>query len=368
MASENRPPDPPVVAPPMEAPPAYRPGMALLQQRLADRGYDFEFFQAVRLLERLSPDRAPVGRFSVPGTEVARFEVNQEMGFPASPIEGIEFVEGQPARVKVNFMGLTGPQGVLPLYYTELMRERLRARDHSAVSFLDIFNHRMISLFYQAWEKYRFPIAYERGDRDRFSHHLLDLIGLGTQGLENRQPLPDDSLIFYTGLLGQRARSASALRNLVADYFDVPCEVEQFIGGWYPLIEETQCRLDAEDVTISEQLGFGAVVGDEVYDQQSAVRIVLGPLSLEQYCGFLPNGVGHEPLKALARLFGGPTIDFEVKLILAKDEVPECHIGPRPPAVREEEEFTLENIQLGWTSWVKTAPRHADAADAILRF
>jgi type VI secretion system protein ImpH len=368
MASENRPPDPALDPPPMEAPPAYRPGMALLQQRLADRGYDFEFFQAVRLLERLSPNRAPVGRFSVPATEVARFEVNQEMGFPASPIEGIEFVEGQPARVKVNFMGLTGPQGVLPLYYTELMRERLRARDHSAVSFLDIFNHRMISLFYQAWEKYRFPIAYERGDRDRFSHHLLDLIGLGTKGLENRQPLPDDSLIFYTGLLSQHARSASALRNLVADYFNVQCEVEQFIGGWYPLIEDTQCCLDAEDFTISEQLGFGAVVGDEVYDQQSAVRIVLGPLSLEQYCGFLPNGVGHEPLKALARLFGGPTIDFEVKLILAKDEVPECHIGPRPPAVREEEEFTLENIQLGWTSWVKTAPRHADAADAILRF
>jgi len=342
--------------------------MALLQQRLAERGYEFDFFQAVRMLERLSPDRAPVGRFSVPGSEVARFEVNQEMGFPASAIEGIELVEGQPARVKVNFMGLTGPQGVLPLYYTELLRERLRARDQTAASFFDLFNHRIISLFYQAWEKYRFPIAYERGDRDRFSHHLLDLIGLGTQGLENRQPLPDDSLIFYTGLLSQRARSASALRNLVADYFDVPCEVEQFIGGWYPLIEETQCCLDAEDATISEQLGFGAVVGDEVYDQQSAVRIILGPLSLERYCGFLPQGAGHEPLKALVRLFGGPTIDFEVKLILAKAEVPECHLGPRPAAVREEEEFALENIQLGWTSWVKTAPRQADAADAILRF
>jgi type VI secretion system protein ImpH len=368
MASENRPPDPSLEPPLPEAPPPYRPGMALLQQRLAERGYEFDFFQAVRLLERLSPDRAPVGRFSVPGSEVARFEVNQEMGFPASAIEGIEFVEGQPARVKVNFMGLTGPQGVLPLYYTELLRERLRARDQTAASFFDLFNHRIISLFYQAWEKYRFPIAYERGDRDRFSHHLLDLIGLGTQGLENRQPLPDDSLIFYTGLLSQRARSASALRNLVADYFDVPCEVEQFIGGWYPLIEETQCCLDAEDATISEQLGFGAVVGDEVYDQQSAVRIILGPLSLERYCGFLPQGAGHEPLKALVRLFGGPTIDFEVKLILAKEEVPECHLGPRPAAVCEEEEFALENIQLGWTSWVKTAPRQADAADAILRF
>jgi hypothetical protein len=94
---------------------------------------------------------------------------------------------------------LHGPHrapGRSALYYTELLRERLRARDQTAASFFDLFNHRIISLFYQAWEKYRFPIAYERGDRDPFSHHLLDLIGLGTQGLENRQPLPDDSLIF----------------------------------------------------------------------------------------------------------------------------------------------------------------------------
>ena len=70
----------------------------------------------------------------------------------------------------------------------------------------------MISLFYQAWEKYRFTIAYERGERDRFSHHLLDLIGLGTAGLQTRQAVPDDSLLFYSGLFALHARSATALR------------------------------------------------------------------------------------------------------------------------------------------------------------
>ena len=80
-------------------------------------------------------------------------------------------------------MGLFGPLGTLPLYYSEMIRERLRAKDTTMVAFFNIFNHRMISLFYQAWEKYRFTIAYERGERDRFSHHLLDLIGLGTAGL-----------------------------------------------------------------------------------------------------------------------------------------------------------------------------------------
>src|SRR5713101_2915251 len=128
------------------------------------------------------------------------------------------------ARVVINFMGLAGPSGVLPLYYAELIVERIRQKDRAMLGFLDIFNHRMISLFYQAWEKYRFTIAYERGERDRFSHHLMDLIGVGTKLLEDRLSVRDDSLLFYAGLLAMHARSAAALQRILSDYFDVPVE------------------------------------------------------------------------------------------------------------------------------------------------
>ena len=87
---------------------------------------------------------------------------------------------GQPPFVEVNFMGLTGPLGVLPHRLHRTVADRIRQKDTALRDFLDLFHHRIISLFYQAWEKYRFTIAYERGERDRFSHHLLDLIGLGT--------------------------------------------------------------------------------------------------------------------------------------------------------------------------------------------
>ena len=86
------------------------------------------------------------------------------LAFPAAEIQRLELPEddaGQP-RMDVNFLGLTGPQGVLPIYYTQLIAERARLRDTAIRDFLDIFNHRMISLFYRAWEKYRFPIGYER--------------------------------------------------------------------------------------------------------------------------------------------------------------------------------------------------------------
>ena len=326
-----------------------------LEQQLYDEPYCFEFFQAVRLLERFSRDRAPVGLFSQPRHEVARFGVENTLVFPASQIQSLTVREDGPPLMRLNFFGLSGPQGVLPLYYTQLVSERVRARDTAMRDFFDIFNHRAVSLFYQAWEKYRFTIEYERGGPDRFSHHLLDFVGLGTQGLQNRQRVADQSLMYYAGLLNQRPRSAAALKQLLEDYFEVPVQVEQFAGAWYRLTAEMQCCLE-RDPSDSERVAIGAVVGDEIWDEQSRVRIVLGPLALEQYLDFLPTGAAFEPLQALARFFSGDEFDFEVKLVLRREEVPPCELG------REDAEAPL----LGWVSWAKSAPMHRDPGDALL--
>jgi type VI secretion system protein ImpH len=317
--------------------------------------YSFDFFQAVRLLERFLPDRKPVGRFVKPSTEVARFTAHPSLAFPASEIQSLRERPGQPPFMEVNFMGLTGPLGVLPNAYTELLLERIRQKDTSLRDFLDLFHHRIISLFYQAWEKYRFAIAYERGERDRFSHHLLDLIGLGTPGLQNRQDVADDSLLYYCGLLSMNTRSAAALEQILTDYFEVPAEVEQFIGAWYPMDEENQCHL-GEETGWSEQLGWGAVAGDEIWDQQSRIRIRLGPLSFSEYRDFLPGESAWRELRAIARFFARGEFDIEVQLVLNRNEVPPCELGDASEAAP----------QLGWSTWAKSAPIRRDPDETVL--
>ncbi len=318
--------------------------------------YEFEFFQAVRLLERLLPTRAPVGRFVSPAREVVRFSAHASFPFPASQIQRIDWPQTPntaPVMV-INFMGMIGPSGVLPLYYTELIVERLRHKDSSMKNFLDMFTHRMVSLFYQAWEKYRFTISYERGERDRFSHHLLDLIGLGTKVLQDRLLVRDDSLLFYSGILSLHSRSAAALERIISDYFDVRVEIEQFVGAWHRLEEDDLCRFDRANDP-SEQLGWGAIVGDEIWNQQSGVRIKLGPLGLQHYLDFLPSGTAHKPLKSLATFIGRGELDFQVQLILNKDEVPPCELG----------EDAVTAPRLGWTSWAKTEAMRENAGDTI---
>jgi len=333
------------------------PGLnySAMEEILREDACSFEFFQAVTLLQRLRRETQPVGRFSNPEDEAVHFRVNNELAFPASQIQELEYPDNAPPQMKVNFMGLTGPMGVLPYCYSELILERLRAKDRSLQSFFDVFNHRMISLFYRAWEKYRFPVTYYLGDEDLFTHHLLDLIGLGTPGLQDRQTVSDNALLHYVALLGEQSRSAAALEAILRDYFEVPVEAEQFTGAWYSLDRSTQCCMQ-EGFSESEQLGRGAVVGDEIWDQRSRVRIKLGPMTISRYREFLPDGSAFEPLRAITRFFSNGEFDFEAQLFLKRDDVPTCDVG------FEDEGPPL----LGWVTWLKTKPIDRDPGDTIL--
>ena len=184
----------------------------------------FDFFQAVRLLLRIFSEREIPGKGYSSKHEAVRFRVNSSLAFPPSQISSVN-LDGETASMIVNFMGLTGPMGVLPRVYSEFIIARLRVRDRTQADFFDIFNHRMISLFYQAWEKYRSSVAYERDGEDRLSKYLMALVGLGTPGLQDRMVVSDNSLLFYSGLLSLQPRSAVALRGALRDYFGIAVEV-----------------------------------------------------------------------------------------------------------------------------------------------
>lgn len=349
-----------------------------LAETLLDEPYRFEFFQAVRLLERMFPERVPVGRSGgAPAGEVVRFRTRASLEFPASEIHAIErepidesdeadqssALNEQPPEMFVNFMGLTGPLGTLPSHYTELLIERARYKDTAYWEFLDIFNHRLISLFYRAWEKYRFHVAYERGEQDHFTEHLLDVIGLGTRGLQDRlsvpdeesasashtMPLsrgrqrrrgvPDEALLFYGGLIAQRPRSASAIAAILGDYFGVPVHVEQFTLQWLALDEGSLTRLGSAN----SDLGVDTIVGTRVEDYQTKFRLAIGPLKLKEFLRLLPVEPTLGFVNKLTRWLVGLEFDFDVALQLRAEEVPECRLNSGETGSR-----------LGWTSWLKT--------------
>lgn len=328
-----------------------------LDQELLEEPYRFDFFQAVRLFEKIYPQRGPVGRESLPHNEVLRFRTRMALDFPASQIHEIinsveETTGHEKSEMFVNFMGMGGPLGVLPTHYTEIMTERARYRDTAMWAFLDIYTHRAVSMFYRAWEKYRFPVQYERGN-DVFTEYLFDFAGLGTKGLRGRMALEDESLLPYTGLIAQKPHSAAALQQIVADYFDLTAEVVQFFGQWLDLEDENITRIGKAN----SQLGLTTIAGTRVWEQQSKFRFRLGPLPFRQFQAFFPTGTASRPFNSIVRFIVGLETDYDLQLILQAKEVPGCILTTR----------AMRRPMLGWSSWLKTKSFEADDEQVILQ-
>jgi type VI secretion system protein ImpH len=356
-----------------------------VEQHLAGEPFAFGFFQAVRLLARLAPGRTPVGQGGPPAREVVRFRALASLDFPASAVHALlpASAERPLPELTVTFLGLHGPSGVLPRHYTErilrLERDRKGEERRAFRDWLDLFNHRLISLFYRAWEKYRFWLPYERGeygraDPDPFTRALLSLVGLGTPGLRDRlrvvaveagagreRPLAavdDRYLLHFSGLLASRHRTAAGLAALLGDYFQVPVRVQQFVGQWLEVEPANQTRLGLPDGNC--ELGVNFLAGERVWDVQSKLRVRLGPLGYARFADFLPDRSPQPDYKSffllvhLVRLYAGPELDFDVQPLLRADAVPEWQLGDEPPGPR-----------LGWNTWLVSQQPAADAGDAL---
>jgi type VI secretion system protein ImpH len=357
-----------------------------LEEQLYEEPFAFDFFQAVRVLEKLFPDTVPVGRAGPLEKELVRFQAHLSLSFPPSSIYDLERgVEGIPAPVMtVSFLGLTGPSGVLPRHYTEMLLRQERdakGREKRALrAWLDLFNHRFISLFRRAWEKYRPFVAYERGEYakgepDAFSRTVFSLVGLGTPALRDRlrvatwdeerqrqqvlARLDDLTLAYFGGFLSRRVGNATSLEAMLADYLGLPVEVRQFRGQWLVLDEANQSRLG--EGALGCALGVNAVAGDRVWDVQSKFRVRVGPLSYDRFLEFLPDKAPQRERKSffllchLVRTYVGPEVDFDVQVVLRKEDVPECQLADGNGA----------GPRLGWNTWVRSAPYPRDAGDAV---
>jgi type VI secretion system protein ImpH len=351
-----------------------------LSRELLEEAYRFEFFQAVRLLEHARREREGrsreagfeghgVGRDTRPASEAVRFRALPSLSFPAGAVNEVRIArtrtggreESHSPEMLVNFLGLTGPNGVLPRHYTETLLQRIRDKDDSLRDFLDLFNHRLISLFYRAWEKYCLPVTYERsqlddpgGDPDPVTRGIFGFDGLGTNGLRNRLEVHDEVFLHYSGHFAHFPRSAIALECLLADHLEMPVAVLQCQGQWLKLELDDQATMPsrAEPNGRNNRLGVNLVVGDRVWDVQSKFRLRLGPLSWLQFRSLMPNGRALRPLCQMTRFYAGPTLDFDIQPTLIPREVPPCELTGDPD----------NGPYLGWNAWM---PRLSPPPDCL---
>lgn len=326
-----------------------------LIERLGDQPQRFALLQAVRLAEYARPTAIPLGQGIDPAAEAVRLKASLSRGFPASDVAAWEpGGDGQPPALTSAFLSLGGAFGPLPPPISELALERSRRGDDGIRDFLDVFNHRLLSLFVRAKRAHRPALQPGRPESTQFAHLLWALLGLETPGLRQslgRKPRArlhghERALLDCAGLLNQRPLSLHAVERMLAHAFAVPVRGVPFIGRWLRLDPEQHSVLGRHGRNVG--LGQGAVLGTRVWDQSAAVRLEVGPLSLNRLLRFLPGSETHRALRAMLGYALNGSTEVELTLSVPPGQVPPLRLWTANPR---------RAPRLGWTSWLTTRPR-----------
>ena len=322
-----------------------------VERLLAGQAASMDFFQAVRLLENAHPDKPRVGASLRPRDDAVRFGQDPSLAFEPTAVRGFTPANARVrARLAVNFIGLLGPNGPLPLHLTEYARDRARNQgDPTMAAFLDVFHHRIISLFYRARATAEPAISLDRPELDRFADYVGSLFGIGSPALHGRDEIGDFAKLHFAGLMANQRRPAAGLVTILRAYFGVPVEVEQFVGHWMRIPADGRTRIGM--LERGNRLGSGTVLGARVWDCQHKFRLVVGPLDYEDYQRMLPGGASMQRLLAWVRNYAGLVLDWDVRLILKQEQVPRLALGGR---------------RLGWTTYLASAPARRDPDQLLI--
>jgi type VI secretion system protein ImpH len=316
--------------------PRHTPGDLTALADLRSEPWRYTLFAALRKLERVHADRPRLGEARRAVEDPIRLHQPPHLFFAPSDVAAFGENEGAVAALDQYGFGLFGPNGALPLHLTEFAFERLNQFDDPTISaFVDVFHHRMTSLFFRAWADADPATSFDRPESDRFRLYLGALIGLGGPGARDRDCVLDYAKLSRVGLLGPGTRSAEGLATLLAEYFELPVEVRSHLGAWLEIPDDARTRLGGGERVAA--LGQTATLGASSWQCQHRFEIVVGPIALDTFEGFLPGRRALDELTALVRLYTTDEWSWRLRLLLADVEVPAACLG---------------TSRLGWTGWV----------------
>jgi type VI secretion system protein ImpH len=294
-------------------------------------GTALPFVQLVAQLERLLGVRA-----GIDGDAVVQFAHDPALVFHARDVVAVTRVDadGMPPRVCITtaFAGLFGAVSPLP---TALIDDF--AVDDEALAapraLLDVFHHRLVSLFYRGLRALDGPISPDAPARA----WVLALCGLMPGTATSVTGLADAQVLALAPLLVACPPNAERLRaglaHLLADLLDgATISVASFTGARVALDERTCARLGT-----NLQLGRHGALGTHVLAPAAAIALHIAQLSFASYARLRPGGDRWSVLCAVTRLLTPESID--VTLALSPASAPPLRLGSA-------------HARLGWDGWL----------------
>lgn len=318
----------------------------------------YDFFELLRRLER---GGRLFGHVGTADQEPARLGQHIRLGFATQDVaEFSPSRDNAPARVTAANIGLLGPEGPLPLHVTRWVLDRLSQRwfggadahqtsDTTFVDFVNILQHRIMTLFYRAWADAHLAVQVERRVGSRVRSMLESLAGIGLPETKNVEAASLDLVkLRQAAALAQQVDGPERLTVFLAEAFSVPVRLKEYVATWIDVPKNLQSRVGKAFAA----LGQGATIGPRVFSRQGRIEVQIGPMGLEKYTSFLRDGARLTMFKRAVRDLVGEQFDVDLRVILARDAVPAPRIG---------------QVRLGQTTWLARPPERGDADEMRMR-
>ena len=312
----------------------------------------FDWFGIMRWLEARNPSFPRFGTAARPAHEFVRVSQKASLNFAPSTLSDFGRTAQGHIRIEQMAFGLYGPNGPMPIHFTEYVRERCEYDDDPVLQgFLDIFHHRFALLFYRAWASVQAAPSLDRREKDHFSRYTGSLIGYGESFFDENDSIPSHARRYMAGRLVRLTRNPEGLSAILQGFFGCPFRIQEWMPRWLKLREEDCTRIG--DEAASNRLGSGAICGTSVLDRQHGLRVHVGPLTFDEYRAFLPGRVRFRQLRDWVRNYTGFEFSWDARLILRHDGIPRLCLGAKTG-------------MLGWTSWLGRLTALDDRGDLIL--
>ena len=294
----------------------------------------YDFNSVMRLLE--SQHQIRFGSTKTPDNDPVLLGQTIHLHFAPSSIDKLQKAEGR-NRLDVFFFGLSGPNGPLPSHLTERIFKQIKEQKNTTtIDFLNIFHHRLLSLYYRAWANKEPVVQYDFNKKNTFNTYIGSMAGYGLPALQHRDSLPDHAKLKFAAFLGGKIRHTDGLQQLIESIFEVKTQIKEFVGEWIEIPKQHLCTL--RESYYAKRLGRSSTLGKFSWQCQYKFKVILGPLDLKSYESFLPGGIKIQQLNDAIRNYVGMELTWEITPVLKKSELPRSKLG--------------HYGRLGWTCWL----------------
>jgi type VI secretion system protein ImpH len=310
-----------------------RPAINIVDD-IIENGEEYDFYQAVRLLDRLSDKVASDNQDAQKQLDI-RIRPELNLDYPHADIESVEQLGDQSYEIITTFFGLYGVSSPLPGYFTEELLDEEWDERTAARGFLDVIHQHMYPLLYRSWLKYRFAHNAIEADGERYWEIIFSILGLPDEFRDYGDL--SGQFVKYAGLLAQRPKTSLGLKTILADYLDpVGVDVVQCIARKVAVIPQQRCRLGCDN----HNLGSTCVIGEQVEDRSGKYQVVIGPISTDKFQALLNDYKHKKFMHTMINQYMVQPLECEIVLSLES--------GAAQPVCLGEPGFS----QLGQSAWL----------------